>query len=79
MKTDPIRPTIEHHGQPYVDEPVYVEPKPMTELEYAVGRCFNSAAAMALRVRLRVQTGWQRVTLRWITPQDAHRSGKGSR
>ncbi len=61
----PIRPTIEHKGQPYVDEPVFVEPKRPSELAYNVGRCFNSAQVMARRTPERVQVAWQQVFLNW--------------
>lgn len=61
----PLLPDITRKGQPYVDEPVFVEPKRPSELAYAVGRCFTSAIEMARRTPPRIQTGWDRVILRW--------------
>ena len=62
----PIRPTVEYKGQPYVDEPVMVRPKMLGEMEYSVGRCFNSAQQMVRRVPPAVQVAWQQIKLNWV-------------
>lgn len=65
----PIRPSIKRKGQSYYDEPVFVEPKRPSDIEYAVGRCFNSSRQMAARIPPRLHVAWQKVKLNWIRPE----------
>ena len=59
----PIKPNIEREGQPYVHEPVYVDPRPKSAIEQAV------ASALGTYQRLPpIQVGWHKTMLRWLKP-----------
>lgn len=75
---DPLRPKIEFHGQAYYDEPVFAEPRRLSEIEYAVGRCFNSARQMAARIPPRLHVAWQQVKLNWINARPAKAANRRS-
>ena len=57
---EPIRPTIEYKGQPYVDEAVMVNPKPVSEIEGSLAKAFGR------RLPQPIQTAWQKVKLNWV-------------
>ena len=57
----PLLTTIQD-GQPYVDEPVYLEPKPETLLQAAIREVFKRPAAR------RLLSHYERVKLRWMKP-----------
>ena len=59
--TAPLRTTISD-GQPYVDEPVYIEPIRETFLEAAIREIFKR------RPLPRLLTHYDRVKLRWMKP-----------
>lgn len=62
-----IKTVIEHDGQPYVDDPIYAHPKPVSAMEGSIGAAFNN-----LRKQKAIVTGYERVKLRWLKPD-----GKG--
>ena len=64
----PILTTIERMGQAYVDEPVYVKPKMMSEIEYSIARLFNNAEVVARRTPQPILLAYQHIKLNWIKP-----------
>jgi hypothetical protein len=60
----PLRQTITHVGQSYVDEPVYAEPKRKSIIEISLQRAWRPNA----RQPQRIQIGTQRVRFNWIKP-----------
>ena len=61
-----LKTTILSEGQEYLDEPVYVFPKPITQIEASM------AAMYGLRLPQPKLIGHDRVRLRWMKPD-----GKG--
>jgi hypothetical protein len=59
-----IRETIEHNGQAYLDEPVYVKPKPeyVSPIAVAIAEMFDRKPPEPIKV------AHNRVKLRWLTP-----------
>ena len=49
-------------GQPYVDEPIYLEPKPESTLQAAIREIFQRPAAR------RLLSHYDHVKLRWMKP-----------
>lgn len=66
MSKAPLRTTLVD-GQSYVDEPVYVKPLPVPELERSLGKAFGRPQPLTILV------GHERVHLRWMRPD---RNGK---
>lgn len=56
--------TIKREGQPFVDEPIYVDPKPVSYLRRAIAAAFGSEVPMRP-----VIIGYERVRLNWIKPK----------
>lgn len=61
-----MKTTIEEEGQPYVDEPMYAQPKVVSMIEKSV------ASASGRRLASPIFIGYERVYLRWMKPD-----GKG--
>lgn len=61
-----LKTAIEREGQPYVDDPVYVRPNPVSLIQASVARAFG------IRLPVPLQIGYERVRLRWRKPD-----GKG--
>jgi len=57
-----LRPTIEHEGQRYFDDAVYVEPKRVSILERQIAGIFKR------RLEERIKVGYDRVRLNWMKP-----------
>lgn len=71
----PLKTTITKDAQRYVDEPVYVNPKVEkgpSILELSVAAAFNGGQVPHARSRKPILVGYERVRLRWVTPD-----GKG--
>ena len=68
----PLRTAITHEGQPYVDEPVYVSPKPVSQLAFSVSAAFNDGQPSADLNKKRLLVGYQMTRLKWMKPD-----GKG--
>lgn len=65
-KMPPLRTRITRVGQPYVDEPVYAEPKPISEIDRAIRQLFGS------RIPQRVLVRYETKRLRWVKPDGKH-------
>lgn len=63
-----LKTTITKEGQPYVDEPVFVSPKP--ELDTTIAQVVR--AIFGRPPLRRILLGYQRTRLRWVKPD-----GKG--
>jgi hypothetical protein len=62
MSQAPIKTTITKHGQRYVDEAVYVEPKPEGAMAYAMREAFGRPGAQ------RILVAYQMTRLNWVKP-----------
>lgn len=61
-----LKTTIAHEGQPYVDEPVYANPKQRSKSDLSVATAFGNDDHPR-----RIEIGRERVLLRWMKP-DGH-------
>ena len=61
---DAAYPKILKEGQRFFDEPVYAMPKPISIIERSVHAALNPNKPLPRAI----QTGTQRVRLRWVNP-----------
>lgn len=58
----PIKPIIEKHGQPYVDEAIYVDPRAEGPIANGIRQAFGGPQPKRLLV------GYQMTRLNWVKP-----------
>jgi hypothetical protein len=61
----PLLTSIKNVGQPYVDEPIKVNPLPISRLEGAIAGAFGGSID---RQKAPIVVSYQRIRLRWVKP-----------